>query len=109
MDDFGTGYSSLSYLRKFSFDKLKIDRSFVTDVVTSKENLAIVRAVVGLGKSFSATVAAEGVEDVKQYDCLKAQGCNQFQGYLFGRPVDPIVLNELLSRREKTPQIAVTG
>ncbi|MEN0117763.1 MAG: EAL domain-containing protein [Agrobacterium cavarae] len=97
LDDFGTGYSSLSYLRNFSFDKLKIDRSFVTDVATSKENLAIVRAVVGLGQSFSATVTAEGVEDLTQLDCLKAEGCDQFQGYLFSHPLDAVSLSDLLS------------
>ncbi|MCO5733343.1 EAL domain-containing protein [Rhizobium sp. SSA_523] len=96
LDDFGTGYSSLAYLRKFSFDKLKIDRSFVTDIATSKENLAIIRAVIGLGKSFSAIVTAEGVEDLEQYECLKAEGCEQLQGYLFGRPLDPTALSALL-------------
>lgn len=109
LDDFGTGYSSLAYLRKFSFDKLKIDRSFITDVATSKENLAIVRAVVGLGKSFSAIVTAEGVEDQEQYDCLKAEGCEQFQGYLFSRPLAPFVLAELLSNCDEMRRTATTS
>ena len=86
LDDFGTGYSSLSYLRKFSFDKLKIDRSFITEVSHSAESLAIVRAIIGLGRSFDAEVTAEGVEDRHQSERLRSEGCGQFQGYLFGRP-----------------------
>ena len=108
LDDFGTGYSSLAYLRKFSFDKLKIDRSFVTDVARSKENLAIVRAVVGLGRSFAAIVTAEGVENVEQHDCLKAEGCDQFQGYLFSRPVSASVLRDLFERLD-APRSALTA
>lgn len=88
LDDFGTGYSSLAYLRRFSFDKLKIDQSFITDVSESPESLAIVRAVIGLGRSFSATVTAEGVEDRRQAERLLTEGCQQFQGYLFGRPAN---------------------
>jgi diguanylate cyclase (GGDEF)-like protein/PAS domain S-box-containing protein len=87
MDDFGTGYSSLAYLRCFPFDKLKIDRSFITNLTSSPENLAIVRAVIGLGKSFGAIVTAEGVETKAEYDCLTAEGCDQAQGYLLGRPI----------------------
>jgi diguanylate cyclase (GGDEF)-like protein/PAS domain S-box-containing protein len=87
LDDFGTGYSSLAYLRRFSFDKLKIDRSFISDLTSSQESLAIVRAVIGLGKSFGATVTAEGVETAQQYACLAEEGCDQVQGYLLGRPM----------------------
>jgi len=87
LDDFGTGYSSLAYLRRFPFDKLKIDRSFVSDLPDSEESLAIVRAVIGLGKSFSAVVTAEGVETVEQFALLGVEGCHQCQGYLLGRPV----------------------
>jgi diguanylate cyclase (GGDEF)-like protein/PAS domain S-box-containing protein len=86
LDDFGTGYSSLGYLRCFPFDKLKIDRSFISDLTTSPENLAIVRAIIGLGKSFSAVVTAEGVETEAQYDRLAKEGCEQAQGYWLGRP-----------------------
>ena len=87
LDDFGTGYSSLAYLRCFPFDKLKIDRSFITDLTSSPENLAIVRAVIGLGKSFHAIVTAEGVETDAEYACLAQEGCDQAQGYLLGRPM----------------------
>lgn len=101
LDDFGTGYSSLAYLRKFSFDKLKIDRSFVSDVAHSKGSLAIVRAVIGLGRSFSAVVTAEGVEDIAQCERLQAEGCDQFQGYLFSKPVRSGDLRTLFSRGDR--------
>lgn len=87
LDDFGTGYSSLAYLRRFPFDKLKIDRSFITDMTTTPENLAIVRAVIGLGKSFGAVVTAEGVETEAELACLARKGCDQAQGFLLGRPM----------------------
>ncbi|WP_143242792.1 bifunctional diguanylate cyclase/phosphodiesterase [Agrobacterium tumefaciens] len=96
LDDFGTGYSSLAYLRRFSFDKLKIDQSFVAELTSSKENLAIVRAIIGLGKSFSAIVTAEGVEQDDQFTCLTAEGCDQCQGYLFSRPISAITLRRMM-------------
>jgi EAL domain-containing protein (putative c-di-GMP-specific phosphodiesterase class I) len=89
MDDFGTGYSSLSYLRSFPFDKIKIDQSFVRDVVTSADARAIVRAVVGLGNEFGLTTVAEGVETPEQLAILRAAGCTEVQGFYFSeaRPV----------------------
>lgn len=87
LDDFGTGYSSLAYLRQFSFDKLKIDQAFVNEVASCKDSLAIVRAVIGLGRSFSAIVTAEGVENAEQCAQLQAEGCDQFQGYFFSKPL----------------------
>lgn len=98
LDDFGTGYSSLAYLRLVPFDKLKIDRSFITDLTSSPENLAIVRAVIGLGKSFGATVTAEGVEAAQQYQCLGNEGCDQVQGYLIHRSLPPEVLRPILDK-----------
>ncbi|TJW92234.1 EAL domain-containing protein, partial [Neisseria gonorrhoeae] len=86
MDDFGTGYSSLSYLRSFPFDKIKIDRSFVTDLATREDSMAIVRAVTGLGKSLGIVTTAEGVETDTQFDLLRREGCTQAQGYLFSPP-----------------------
>ncbi|KJC62297.1 diguanylate cyclase [Bradyrhizobium sp. LTSPM299] len=83
MDDFGTGYSSLSYLRSFPFDKIKIDRSFVKDLAQRSDCLAIVRAISGLGRSLNITTTAEGVETVDQLDWLRAEGCNEVQGFLF--------------------------
>ena len=87
MDDFGTGYSSLGYLRRFAFDKIKIDRSFVADLPEGGESRAIVRAVVGLGESPGLAVTAEGVETRQQLDHLRAEGCDQAQGYLFSPAV----------------------
>lgn len=86
IDDFGTGHSSLSYLKRFSIDTLKIDRSFVREITTSEEDLAIATAVVALGHSLNLKVVAEGVETLQQADCLRALGCTEIQGYLLSRP-----------------------
>jgi diguanylate cyclase (GGDEF)-like protein/PAS domain S-box-containing protein len=86
MDDFGTGYSSLSYLRRFRFDKIKIDASFVRELPSRDESMAIVRAVTGLGRSLGITTIAEGVETSEQLELLRQEGCDQVQGYLFSPP-----------------------
>ena len=83
MDDFGTGYSSLSYLRSFPFDKIKIDRSFVHDMGSNADSRAIVRAIIGIGASLGITITAEGVENESDLIRLKAEGCDEGQGYLF--------------------------
>lgn len=83
MDDFGTGYSSLSYLRSFPFDKIKIDRSFVRELAERPDSGAIVRAISGLGRSLKITTTAEGVETRDQLDWLRAEGCDEVQGYIF--------------------------
>jgi EAL domain-containing protein (putative c-di-GMP-specific phosphodiesterase class I) len=87
MDDFGTGYSSLSYLRSFPFDKIKIDQSFVRDLDKQGDARAIVSAISGLGRSLGMSTTAEGVETLEQFDQLRADGCMEAQGYLFGRPM----------------------
>uniref|UniRef100_UPI003F88230D EAL domain-containing protein n=1 Tax=Methylobacterium sp. NMS12 TaxID=3079766 RepID=UPI003F88230D len=87
MDDFGTGYSSLSYLRSFPFDKIKIDQSFVRDLCVKDGTDFIVRAVIGLGASLGMTTTAEGVETEAQLAHLRAEGCDEVQGYLFSRAV----------------------
>ncbi|WP_018262211.1 putative bifunctional diguanylate cyclase/phosphodiesterase [Methylobacterium sp. WSM2598] len=86
MDDFGTGYSSLSYLRRFPFDKIKIDRFFVQDLETKADSAAIVRAVTGLSHALGMTTAAEGVETHRQLEKLRAEGCTEVQGFLISRP-----------------------
>jgi len=100
LDDFGTGYSSLSYLRSFPFDKIKIDRSFVEDVTSRDDSLAIVRAVTGLGRSLGIATTAEGVETVAQLDLLRREGCTQVQGYLFSRPCPANEVKKLFVQRE---------
>lgn len=86
LDDFGTGYSSLHYLRSFPFDRLKIDQSFIREMCDSREALAIVRAVTGMGKSLEMEVTAEGVERPEQMALLQQEGCSHLQGFLLGRP-----------------------
>ena len=89
LDDFGTGYSSLSYLRSFPFDKIKIDRSFIQDLMNGAEPLAIVHAIAGLAKSLNMTSTAEGVETKQQLEALQALGCIEMQGYLFSHARPP--------------------
>ncbi|MDB5663372.1 MAG: hypothetical protein JWN59_1710, partial [Sphingomonas bacterium] len=86
IDDFGTGYSSLDTLNSFPFDKIKIDRSFLSTSATKDQSLAIIRAVLALGRSLGMPVLAEGVETQEQLDLLRTEGCEQAQGYLLGRP-----------------------
>jgi diguanylate cyclase (GGDEF)-like protein len=102
LDDFGTGYSSLSYLRSFPFDKIKIDRSFVSDLATREDSMAIVRAVTGLGKSLGIVTTAEGVETDAQFDLLRREGCTQVQGYLFSAPRPVAEVEKILA--ERSPQ-----
>jgi diguanylate cyclase (GGDEF)-like protein/PAS domain S-box-containing protein len=97
MDDFGTGYSSLSYLRSFPFDKIKIDRSFVKDLAQRSDCVAIVRAISGLGRSLNITTTAEGVETVDQLDWLRAEGCNEVQGFLFSAAKPAAEIEALLA------------
>ncbi|TGD98329.1 putative bifunctional diguanylate cyclase/phosphodiesterase [Methylobacterium nonmethylotrophicum] len=103
MDDFGTGYSSLSYLRAFPFDKIKIDRSFVTGLCAETESgaradgEAIIRAIAGLGRSLGMTTVAEGVETPEQLRRIRAEGCTDVQGYLISRPLPADDLLRLLS------------
>ncbi|UFZ06558.1 EAL domain-containing protein [Bradyrhizobium ontarionense] len=106
MDDFGTGYSSLSYLRSFPFDKIKIDRSFVKDVTQRSDCVAIVRAISGLGRSLNITTTAEGVETAEQLDWLRAEGCNQVQGFLFSAARPPSEIADLLARFGTRPSKA---
>jgi EAL domain-containing protein (putative c-di-GMP-specific phosphodiesterase class I) len=96
LDDFGTGYSSLIYLRRFAFDKIKIDRSFLESMETTGESAILVHSVVHLGRALGLTVTAEGVETTEQQRFLQAVGCHQLQGYLFCKPVPAQKIDELL-------------
>jgi diguanylate cyclase (GGDEF)-like protein len=86
MDDFGTGYSSLSYLQRFPFDKIKIDQAFIRQLTEKADSVAIVRAVIGLGRSLGMAILAEGVETSEQLAILQTEGCWDVQGFLFARP-----------------------
>ncbi len=96
MDDFGTGYSSLSYLRRFPFDKIKIDQSFVRGITTQEDCRKIVRAVIGLGRSLGMAVNAEGVETPEHLEALRLEGCGELQGYLFSKPKPASEVAEML-------------
>jgi len=98
MDDFGTGYSSLGYLQKFHFDKLKIDRSFVSALQTDTQAAAIVRAVVRMSHAMGIRVLAEGVEHAEQASALHDEGCEEAQGFLFGRALPATQFRDLLAQ-----------
>jgi EAL domain-containing protein (putative c-di-GMP-specific phosphodiesterase class I) len=87
LDDFGTGYSSLSYLHRFSFDRIKIDHSFIRDILRNEGSLMIVRAIVMLAHSLGLVVTAEGVETDDQLAAVRGEGCDSVQGYYIGRPM----------------------
>jgi len=106
MDDFGTGYSSLSYLRSFPFDKIKIDRSFVSDLAANQGAQAIVRSIISLGMSLGVTITAEGVETEAELGCLRAEGCHEGQGFLFSRARPNAEIVQLLAAQQTTCGVA---
>jgi EAL domain-containing protein (putative c-di-GMP-specific phosphodiesterase class I) len=98
IDDFGTGYSSLAYLKKFDIDYLKIDRSFVCNLGTNRDDLALCEAMIIMAHKLGLRVVAEGVETMEQRDLLLAAGCDYGQGYLYSRPVPPAEFEKLLGQ-----------
>jgi EAL domain-containing protein (putative c-di-GMP-specific phosphodiesterase class I) len=106
LDDFGTGYSSLSYLQRFPFDKIKIDRCFVTDIGDPEGSASIVEAVVNIAAARHMTTTAEGVETEQQRELLRALGCSEMQGYLFSPPKPAADVRQLLLAHQSTPSTA---
>jgi diguanylate cyclase (GGDEF)-like protein len=104
LDDFGTGYSSLSYLRRFPFDKIKIDQSCVNDMAKNNEAMAIVRAVTALGRSLNITTTAEGVETLEQLDRLREEGCTAAQGFIFSAPKSAGEIASLIGAFHRTDE-----
>ena len=104
LDDFGTGYSSLSYVHSFPFDKIKIDRTFIGDLRHNRHSMAIVRAVIGLSHSLNMPALAEGVETQAQRGVLIKEGCDEAQGYFFGRPLPIAEQAELIGRQANAPK-----
>jgi diguanylate cyclase (GGDEF)-like protein len=99
LDDFGTGYSALGYLRKFPLDRIKIDRSFVADIATQSDQVAVVQAVLNIARALGMSVTAEGVETPLQREFLQSLGCDDAQGFLFGKPVPFEQLAEIVANR----------
>jgi EAL domain-containing protein (putative c-di-GMP-specific phosphodiesterase class I) len=97
LDDFGTGFSSLGYLRRFAVDKIKIDKSFVQGLADRRDCLAIVRAIVSLAGSLDISTTGEGVETQEEADRLRAEGCIEGQGWLFGKPMPAAEVSVLLA------------
>jgi EAL domain-containing protein (putative c-di-GMP-specific phosphodiesterase class I) len=107
LDDFGTGYSSLTYLKRLPLDQIKIDQSFVRELLTDPADAAIAHTIVTLGHSLQMEVIAEGVESAEQHGFLAAMGCDMFQGYYFGRPGPDHLLGQIQGLDEAVATVEV--
>jgi EAL domain-containing protein (putative c-di-GMP-specific phosphodiesterase class I) len=108
MDDFGAGYSSLSYLRRFPFDRIKIDRSFIREMPKSAESGAIVRAIIGLGQNLGVATVAEGVESFELLGVMREEGCAEAQGFVLSRAMPPDEVRAFLDRYTSADQTGTT-
>ena len=108
MDDFGTGYSSLSQLKRFQVSKLKIDRSFISDLQNNAEDRAIVRAIISMAQALDMLTLAEGVESAWQMDFLRDEGCQEIQGFHFSRPLPADNFEEFVRQHQQAPTAAAT-
>ena len=99
IDDFGTGYSSLNYLKRFPISSLKIDQSFIKELVTNTEDQSIARAIIGLAHTLNLEVIAEGVETSKQLTFLHESGCDGIQGFLICPPINPMSLAQFINEK----------
>ena len=112
LDDFGTAYSSLSYLQKFSFNKVKIDKSFVRGMFDIPADMAVVRAIIGIGRDLGIEIVAEGVENRMQMERLAREGCKRMQGFYFSKPkplsevTADIAISQMSSFTDPTPRRA---
>ena len=102
IDDFGTGYSSLNYLKQLPVSKLKIDRTFIHDLVEGKDDATITKAIIQLAKYLNLKVTAEGVENEAQLTLLQTYECDEAQGYLFGKPIDAEKVTERLRNEPRS-------
>jgi EAL domain-containing protein (putative c-di-GMP-specific phosphodiesterase class I) len=109
LDDFGTGYSSLSRLKLLPLDQLKIDRSFVNDVLTSAKDASIARTIIALGRNLDLSVIAEGVETEEQREFLRREGCNAYQGFLFGPALAPSRFEDFVTERHREAKPKMVG
>lgn len=105
IDDFGTGYSSLNYLKMFPIRKLKIDRSFVRDVLVDPSDRVIIKAIIGLARNLGLELVAEGVEEQGQLDYLRRHGCFDYQGYFFSKPIPARECEQLLQRSVRSSMV----
>jgi len=107
LDDFGTGYSSLSYLRRFPFDKIKIDRCFVTDLGEDNGSRRIIRAIVSMAAAHGMTITAEGVETEQQRNMLRRLRCDEMQGFVFSAARPPIEIRKMLNATQAKSLVAI--
>jgi EAL domain-containing protein (putative c-di-GMP-specific phosphodiesterase class I) len=109
MDDFGAGYASLGYLRRFPFDAIKIDRSFVSELGKRDDSVVIVRAIISLAKALGVATVADGVESDDQFACLKSEGCDENQAYLISRPTPAQEVLAFLGRGDGAAEVEGEG